>query len=487
MTSLDTRLDAEEPKTTALQTLTEGHTDDIASNTANILTKQATITTATDLETNSITTNNLEVNGGVNIDTKTYFDTIVIRRPTGLTGRVDDFAINLKELQCWVNGVNIMIDNGLTSYYTEWTDKETDIGFFPNSPVSNIYNNIIESDYGTATVDSREDIALIIKNIPYTNINNIQALVLYNRSSNPWALRAIGLAIELYNSINDPDLTEVLATTDVITSGENIYRFDFPSISTYTEFVGANSITNIVSDTFAETEDAIFTDYAFEITGDVVASGSITAGSVIVGSTNVITELTSLDTLTASHTEDLATNTANILTKQATITTSTDLTPNSITTNNLEVNKSVDIDTSKYFDTIVIRRPTGTSGIEGDFFISLRELQVWIDEVNLLQTEGITAIFIDWTGDKITAIPERDPNGGVSYDAINLFNESFTSPNDVESKENQSDSNTAVIIRNIPLSLIETIQAIVLYNRNDADNESTIGLAIELYTHADAI
>ena len=114
-------------------------------------------------------------------------------------------------------------------------------------------------------------------------------------------------------------------------------------------------------------------------------------------------------------------------------------------------------------------------------FISLRELQVWIDAVNLLQTEGITAIFTDWTGDKITQIPEKDPSGGVSYDAINLFNESFTSPNDVESKENQSNSNTAVIIRNIPLSLIETIQTIVLYNRNDTDNESTIGLAIELY------
>jgi len=104
-----------------------------------------------------------------------------------------------------------------------------------------------------------------------------------------------------------------------------------------------------------------------EVNGDVVVAGDVTAENLIVGSTNVITELTSLDTLTASHTEDLATNTANILTKQATITTSTDLTPNSITTNNLEVNKSVDIDTSKYFDTIVIRRPTGTSGIEGDF------------------------------------------------------------------------------------------------------------------------
>jgi len=41
---------------------------------------------------------------------------------------------------------------------------------------------------------------------------------------------------------------------------------------------------------------------------------------------------TALQTLTASHTTDIASNTADILTKQDTITTSTDLTPNSITT-----------------------------------------------------------------------------------------------------------------------------------------------------------
>jgi hypothetical protein len=34
--SLDMKLDIEEPKTTALQTLTAAHTDDIATNTANI-------------------------------------------------------------------------------------------------------------------------------------------------------------------------------------------------------------------------------------------------------------------------------------------------------------------------------------------------------------------------------------------------------------------------------------------------------------------
>jgi hypothetical protein len=54
--SLDVDLDAEILKTTALQTLTETHTTDIASNTADILTKQDTITTSTDLTCNSITT-----------------------------------------------------------------------------------------------------------------------------------------------------------------------------------------------------------------------------------------------------------------------------------------------------------------------------------------------------------------------------------------------------------------------------------------------
>jgi hypothetical protein len=52
----------------------------LALNTADILTKQDQITTSTDLTANSITTKNLEVNGGVRIDTSTYFDTVVIRR-----------------------------------------------------------------------------------------------------------------------------------------------------------------------------------------------------------------------------------------------------------------------------------------------------------------------------------------------------------------------------------------------------------------------
>ena len=277
------------------------------------------------------------MNGGVNIDTKKYFDTIVIRRPTGLTG--NDFAINLRELQCWVNGVNIMIDNDLTSYFADWSvDKQVDIGFFTGSPVNALYNNIIETDFGTASSGGNVNTAVIIKNIPITAIYDIQALVLYNRTGSGFKLRTIGLAIELYNSTNDPDLTEVLATTNVITSGVNIYRFDFPSLSTYTDFVGVNSITNIVSNSIASTEEANVFFFTTEITGEVWGGdlsvvGDLTAENLIVGSTNVITELislhirldieepktTALQTLTASHTEDIATNTADILTKQDTI------------------------------------------------------------------------------------------------------------------------------------------------------------------------
>jgi hypothetical protein len=82
------------------------------------------------------------------------------------------------------------------------------------------------------------------------------------------------------------------------------------------------------------------------VNGDVLVAGDLTAENLIVGSTNVITELTSLDarldteepkttalqTLTASHTTD-------ILTKQATITSSTDLTCNSLTTQETSTSK----------------------------------------------------------------------------------------------------------------------------------------------------
>jgi hypothetical protein len=67
------------------------------------------------------------------------------------------------------------------------------------------------------------------------------------------------------------------------------------------------------------------------LTGDIVVAGDFTAENLIVGSTNLITDITALQTLTATHTTDIALTTADVLTKQELITSSTDLVCNSLT------------------------------------------------------------------------------------------------------------------------------------------------------------
>jgi hypothetical protein len=213
---LDARLDTEEPKITALQTLTASHTTDLATNTADILTKQATITdgsltiartsglqdtlnslqasiiTSTDLETNSLTTRNLEVNGEVNIDTTGYFDTIVIRRPAGFSGDATFSFLALRELQCWVNNSNIFFDNDLISNYALWSNKDTSLG----GSTEKVYNNITSVvSYEVIDTANSSDIALILRNIPLTSIKTIQSIVFYSRTAGKQ--HSEGLSIEL--------------------------------------------------------------------------------------------------------------------------------------------------------------------------------------------------------------------------------------------------------------------------------------------------
>jgi hypothetical protein len=158
-TALHGRLDIEEPKTTALQTLTASHTDDIALNTANILTKQdliqddyftiaKTSNLQSSLDTNlglkQDTISNFEINGNVNLDTTgVNFDTLVIRRVTGLTGYSDNI-MNLTEIHIWVDDKNMLFESSssLTSYIVSWSDKEVDIGHQVNAPPSNFYDDI---------------------------------------------------------------------------------------------------------------------------------------------------------------------------------------------------------------------------------------------------------------------------------------------------------------------------------------------------------
>ena len=85
----------------------------------------------------------------------------------------------------WVNGVNIMVQptNSLIGYFADWeADKDVEIAplFFQDvlRSVDKVYNNILETinDFGTHSGDNATT-ALIIKNIPLTNINDIQSIV----------------------------------------------------------------------------------------------------------------------------------------------------------------------------------------------------------------------------------------------------------------------------------------------------------------------
>ena len=259
-----------------------------------------------DVET-SLTTNQLIVNDSL------LFDTIVLRRPNEVTTTNNSVSnpgsINIRELQCWVNEVNILATNAgsLNSYFAYWSDKENDIGYRSTFSPELAYNDIINSstDFAIGPENCATDFAFIIKNVPKSSITAIQSFIYYNRDSNTWGQRAIGLAIELYNTNNDPNLETPLATTNEITTAEEVYRYDFPAIDTYPsgDFSDTDSTTNIASETLALKEVVSeFADSA-NITGglkvdtitttgnvDISGNASIT-GDLVIGTTNIITEL----------------------------------------------------------------------------------------------------------------------------------------------------------------------------------------------------
>jgi len=124
----------------------------------------------------SLTTNQLIVNDDL------YFDTIVIRRPneviTNDTSVTNAGSINIRELQCWVNDVNILASNAgsLNSYYAYWSDKENDIGQHLTFVSEFAYNDIIGSDITGSPENSTTDFALTIKmsqKVPLTQFNRL--------------------------------------------------------------------------------------------------------------------------------------------------------------------------------------------------------------------------------------------------------------------------------------------------------------------------
>ena len=93
----------------------------------------------------------------------------------------------------------------------------------------------------------------------------------------------IGLAIEIYNSIQDPTLTEILATTSVITTADDVYRFDFPDIATYTGFSTGESLTNIIREEDATSEVVSVAESPTEMEGGLSVDTITTTGNIYVG------------------------------------------------------------------------------------------------------------------------------------------------------------------------------------------------------------
>jgi len=159
----------------------------------------------------------------------------------------------------------------------------------------NIYNIIEEHpDYGTHSGGTSTN-ALIIKDIPLAFVNDIQAIVLYNR--NNAAQRALGLIIEFYNTEDDPSLIEPLSTTNPITLTTDIYRYDFPAIDTYTEdFDDSDSLTNIISVSSSEKEDAIIND----VETDLNINCNVTISGELICNDLIVNESSNVDTITTT-------------------------------------------------------------------------------------------------------------------------------------------------------------------------------------------
>jgi len=200
--------------------------------------------TSTDLSCNSLNTNQLIVTDDL------YFDTIVIRIPTGVgTGQFT----GIREVQLFVNDVNVLPDLVSQStfnvdgtplqnisnipFFIDWSDKTLDPyhdEFYTSRVVDEIIEPLYSAYWGIQNGASVENtnVGLYIPMSDKINIKDIQSAIIYNRDNANGNF--IGCAIELYNRSNDPNLETPLSSTNLITIADDVYRFDYPAIDTYT-------------------------------------------------------------------------------------------------------------------------------------------------------------------------------------------------------------------------------------------------------------
>jgi len=134
----------------------------------------------------------------------------------------------------------------------------------------------------------------------------------------------------------------------------------------------------------------------------------------------------------------------------------------------LIVNESLNVDNVityekyKQFNTIVIRRPNLTfGGASPD--ILFRELKCWVNDTNILFANSSTLVsyYASWL-DNSVPIDAPQPR----FPASNAYNNDMTGNLDTLSP---NDNNTAIIIKNIPLTSVKYIQSLVFYGRSESE------------------
>jgi hypothetical protein len=234
---------------------------------------------------------NLDVSGTATVCslnvTGGSFDTILIRR----TDAVGQY-ITLRNLQVYVDNINILQDatNDTTSTgsgglsdvieFMTWNNLVARSPFDGTGYASNIRNHEIILS-----------VPVFSNNAPYTslyipltqsfNISDVQSFVLYNRLGTEGQISRInGLQIELYNRSNDFTPGSNVVYTMPITTTSFVYRYDLPSISTYSlGFSFADSQTLIKNIAVSDSSQNFMLMKAegenVEIGGDLSVSGVI--------------------------------------------------------------------------------------------------------------------------------------------------------------------------------------------------------------------
>jgi len=302
---LDTRLYAEEPKTTALQTLTESHTDDITANTAAILTKQATITdgSLTIARTNGLQTalnaKQATITTSTNLSLDILTATNIISKNTTGTGELTVEGLGLN-YDAYLDLKNILRAQVLTTLDGGWYrirsgGGSVSVGILSFEKLSPVDGSLLLTPL---SILNNGDIVAQKNLFIGQNLNDTTTKSIFfggTFGDNTYNNTVIENRIYEVDSerselllFKGNDVEGTGGADRIRLRGANIVFDTYPTASTTrtVENIRMTILSNGNVGIGRTTPTALL-----DVNGDVLVAGDVTAENLIVGSTNVITEI----------------------------------------------------------------------------------------------------------------------------------------------------------------------------------------------------